>query len=39
MALLLKHFDDSIGFAEWRALSNPDIYRVVLAQPVSIQRL
>lgn len=39
MALLLKHFDDSIGFAEWCALSNPDVYRVVLAQPVSIQRL
>lgn len=39
MALLLKHFDDSIGFAEWRALSNPDVYRVVLTQPVSIRRL
>jgi 2,3-bisphosphoglycerate-dependent phosphoglycerate mutase len=39
MALLLKHFDDSIGFDEWRALSNPDVYRVALAQPVAIQRL
>lgn len=39
MALLLKHFDDSIGFAEWRALSNPDVYRVALTQPSSIQRL
>ena len=39
MALLLKHFDDSIGFAEWRALTNPDVYRVDLTQPFSIQRL
>jgi 2,3-bisphosphoglycerate-dependent phosphoglycerate mutase len=39
MALLLKHFDDAIGYAEWRALSNPDVYRVVLTQPFSIQRL
>jgi 2,3-bisphosphoglycerate-dependent phosphoglycerate mutase len=39
MALLLKHFDDSVGFAEWCALSNPDVYRVVLTQPFSIQRL
>lgn len=26
MALLLKRFDDRIGFAEWQALSNPDVY-------------
>jgi 2,3-bisphosphoglycerate-dependent phosphoglycerate mutase len=39
MALLLKHFDDSIGFAEWRALSNPDVYHVDLTQPYSIRRL
>jgi 2,3-bisphosphoglycerate-dependent phosphoglycerate mutase len=38
MALLLKHFDDSIGFAEWCALSNPDVYRVGLTQPFSIRR-
>lgn len=39
MALLLKHFDDSIGFAEWLALSNPDVYRIGLTRPFSIQRL
>jgi len=39
MTLLLKHFDDSFGFAEWRALLNPDVYRVALTPPVSIQRL
>ncbi len=39
MALLLKNFDDSIGFPQWRALSNPDVYRIVLTQPLSIQRL
>ncbi|PYQ32037.1 MAG: histidine phosphatase family protein [Acidobacteria bacterium] len=39
MAILLKYFDDSIGFAEWCALSNPDVYRVVLTQPFTVQRL
>lgn len=28
MALILKHFDDRIGYAEWASLSNPDVYRV-----------
>jgi broad specificity phosphatase PhoE len=28
MALLLKNFDDRIGFAEWQQLTNPDVYRI-----------
>ncbi|MCF2148310.1 histidine phosphatase family protein [Desmonostoc muscorum LEGE 12446] len=28
MALILKHFDDRIGYPEWEKLSNPDVYRV-----------
>lgn len=28
MSLILKHFDDSIGFQEWKSLSNPDVYRI-----------
>ncbi|MBD2412538.1 histidine phosphatase family protein [Nostoc calcicola FACHB-3891] len=28
MALILKHFDDRIGYPEWQKLSNPDVYRV-----------
>jgi 2,3-bisphosphoglycerate-dependent phosphoglycerate mutase len=28
MALLLKHFDDRIGFAHWQQLTNPDVYRI-----------
>ncbi|MFN6461759.1 MAG: histidine phosphatase family protein [Nostoc sp. DedVER02] len=28
MTLILKHFDDRIGYAEWEKLSNPDVYRV-----------
>ncbi|HWI60619.1 MAG TPA: hypothetical protein VNT75_02140 [Symbiobacteriaceae bacterium] len=28
MTLLLKRFDHRFGFAEWRALSNPDVYLV-----------
>ena len=39
MTLLLKYFDGSVGFAEWRALSNPDVYRVLFAQPVSVKRV
>jgi len=31
MSLILKYFDDRIGFEEWRGLSNPDIYE--LSQP------
>jgi 2,3-bisphosphoglycerate-dependent phosphoglycerate mutase len=38
MTLLLKHFDDSIGFAKWSALSNPDVYRVALTRPFPIER-
>ncbi|HLG27987.1 MAG TPA: histidine phosphatase family protein [Paenisporosarcina sp.] len=26
LSLILKHFDDSIGFQEWKSLSNPDVY-------------
>ncbi len=28
MALILKTFDDRIGYAEWEKLSNPDVYRL-----------
>jgi 2,3-bisphosphoglycerate-dependent phosphoglycerate mutase len=31
MSLLLKHFDQRIGFFEWHQLTNPDVYRVVMA--------
>jgi hypothetical protein len=27
--LLLKHFNEHIGFTEWQGLTNPDIYKVV----------
>jgi 2,3-bisphosphoglycerate-dependent phosphoglycerate mutase len=26
MALILKHFDEQIGYAEWERLQNPDVY-------------
>jgi len=26
MSLLLKYYDDSYGFAEWRKLTNPDVF-------------
>ncbi|MBF2047518.1 MAG: histidine phosphatase family protein [Elainella sp. C42_A2020_010] len=28
MALILKRFDEQIGYAEWANLRNPDVYRV-----------
>lgn len=28
MSLLLKSYDERIGFEEWQALTNPDVYRV-----------
>ncbi|MEJ8544055.1 histidine phosphatase family protein [Brevibacillus borstelensis] len=28
LSLLLKQLDDSYGFAEWEALTNPDVYRL-----------
>jgi 2,3-bisphosphoglycerate-dependent phosphoglycerate mutase len=31
MTLMLKHFDDRIGFAEWQQLTNPDVFRITLA--------
>lgn len=39
MTLLLKYFDNNIGFSEWKNLGNPDIYRIILTQPPQIQRL
>ena len=38
MVLLLKYFDDSVGFTEWQKLTNPDVYRITLTQPPLIQR-
>ncbi|MFD0710538.1 histidine phosphatase family protein [Paenibacillus sp. GCM10027626] len=34
ISLVLKHFDERIGFAEWEALSNPDIYQLAFAETV-----
>jgi 2,3-bisphosphoglycerate-dependent phosphoglycerate mutase len=30
MTLMLKHFNEQIGFAEWASLRNPDVYRIRL---------
>ncbi|EPD49725.1 hypothetical protein HMPREF1210_03172 [Paenisporosarcina sp. HGH0030] len=30
MSLILKHFDDSIGFEEWKLLRNPDVYTLII---------
>jgi len=28
LSLILKHFDDSFGFEEWKGMTNPDIYEL-----------
>lgn len=28
LALILKSFDDAIGFSDWQRLTNPDVYRL-----------
>jgi 2,3-bisphosphoglycerate-dependent phosphoglycerate mutase len=40
MTLLLMHFDPRIGFEDWRRLTNPDVYRiVVLRDRVEVARV
>ncbi len=40
MTLLLKHFHQQIGFAEWQCLTNPDIYNVVIGNDyVEVKRV
>lgn len=31
LALLLRHFDPRVGYAEWQALTNPDVFRVTVS--------
>lgn len=35
MSLVLKHFDDSYGFHEWKSLSNPDVYMLTFDHSIS----
>jgi 2,3-bisphosphoglycerate-dependent phosphoglycerate mutase len=40
ISLLLKHFDNQIGFKEWERLSNPDVYHLsFLKDEPSIHRI
>lgn len=40
ISLLLKHFDDRIGFREWEVLSNPDVYHLCFSNEApSIHRI
>ncbi|MCX7569242.1 histidine phosphatase family protein [Tumebacillus sp. DT12] len=40
MALILKHFEDRIGFEEWAALSNPDVYHLAFTEnPPTVKRI
>ncbi|WP_435169352.1 histidine phosphatase family protein [Paenibacillus glycanilyticus] len=40
ISLLLKHFDNRIGFEEWEVMSNPDVFQLTFpAGKPSIQRI
>ncbi|GEN83547.1 phosphoglycerate mutase [Sporosarcina luteola] len=40
MSLLLRSYDERIGFEEWQALTNPDVYRVhVRDAKTSVERV
>jgi 2,3-bisphosphoglycerate-dependent phosphoglycerate mutase len=40
ISLLLKHFDDRVGFAEWESMSNPDVYHLAfLGEKPTIHRI
>ncbi|MED1092272.1 histidine phosphatase family protein [Bacillus paramycoides] len=39
LTLVLKHFDHTIGFGEWKALTNPDIYEITIDEQSIIKRL
>ncbi|KAB2451058.1 histidine phosphatase family protein [Bacillus sp. CH126_4D] len=39
LTLILKRFDHTIGFNEWRALTNPDVYEIVIDEQCTIKRL
>ncbi|TKI15461.1 histidine phosphatase family protein [Bacillus wiedmannii] len=39
LTLILKHFDHTIGFIEWRALTNPDICEITLDKQCILKRL
>jgi 2,3-bisphosphoglycerate-dependent phosphoglycerate mutase len=34
--LILRHFDGRSGFAEWQAMTNPDVFRIVAGRPERI---
>jgi 2,3-bisphosphoglycerate-dependent phosphoglycerate mutase len=32
LTLILKHFDSKYGFEEWRNLTTPDVFRIVIKE-------
>ncbi|WP_144569616.1 histidine phosphatase family protein [Bacillus pseudomycoides] len=39
LTLILKYFDNRIGFLAWKNLSNPDIYEITIDEQTTIHRL
>lgn len=40
MALILKHFDERVGYTEWKNLRNPDVYCIKFSsEGISVERM
>ena len=39
MTLILRHFDERFGFAEWAGLSNPDVFAVTVGGDTAVERV
>ncbi|MBE3644265.1 histidine phosphatase family protein [Bacillus cereus] len=39
LTLILRHFDHTIGFNEWRTLTNPDMYEITIDEQYALKRL
>jgi len=40
MSLILRYFDESFGFNEWKEMTNPDVYRIdIKDNQINVTRL
>lgn len=39
LTLILRHFDHTISFNEWRTLTNPDMYEITIDEQYALKRL
>ena len=40
MTLILRHFDEQIGYSEWEGLQNPDVYCIKFSgEEICVERM